>query len=65
MDQAKLDELLALPAAEKLRLIEDLWASLPCDVPLTAEQEQELDRRLALYKQDPDAGRSWEEIRDS
>ena len=31
--------------------------------PLTAAQQQELDRRLDRYEQDPTTGTSWETLR--
>ncbi|HEY3800722.1 MAG TPA: addiction module protein [Caulobacteraceae bacterium] len=51
-----------LTPAEKLELIGELWDSLDAvDVPLTANQRAELDRRLA----DPDlqSGAPWEEVK--
>ena len=46
---ALLTEILHLPAAERLRLVEDIWDSLgasPSDVPVPAWHREELDRRL-------------------
>jgi putative addiction module component (TIGR02574 family) len=47
---ALLDEILRLPADERLRLVEDIWDSLassPTDVPVPQWHLDELDRRLA------------------
>jgi putative addiction module component (TIGR02574 family) len=47
---ALLDEILHLPAADRLRLVEDIWDSLtasPADVPVPDWHREELDRRLA------------------
>ena len=47
---ALLDEILHLPAAERLRLVEDIWDSLTAsttDVPVPDWHREELDRRLA------------------
>jgi putative addiction module component (TIGR02574 family) len=44
-----------LSPAERLRLISEIWDSLPEQPPpnITDEQGQELDRRLALMDADP------------
>ena len=47
---ALLDEILHLPPAERLRLVEDIWDSLTtstADVPVPEWHRDELDRRLA------------------
>ena len=54
-----------LSSAERLRLISEIWDSLPEPPPppdLTDEQGQELDRRLALMDADPTALRPWAEV---
>lgn len=59
-------ELLQLPLDERLQLLEDLWdsiASHPEALPLSEPQCRELDRRWALYEQDPGRGISWEQAR--
>jgi putative addiction module component (TIGR02574 family) len=61
-----LDELLALPAEQRLQLVEALWESLaeePEGVPISDEVREELDRRLAAYAEDPSSARSWAEIK--
>ncbi len=63
----KLSELLELPVEERLKLIEALWESVaerPEALELTAAQKQELDRRLAAYERDPDAGVPWAELKN-
>jgi putative addiction module component (TIGR02574 family) len=60
-------QLLALPAAERLRLAELLWDSVGDAprldaLPLTPMQAEELDRRLAEYPEDDAAGRPAEEV---
>lgn len=57
-------ELLQLPLDERLQLLEDLWDSIaphPEAVPLSEAQRRELDRRWALFQQDPNRGLPWEE----
>ena len=64
MNKALKDQVLQLSPAERLELIGDLWNSLDeADVPLTPEQIEELNRRLAEYHADPNSGRSWKEVR--
>ena len=62
----KLSELLELPVEERLKLVEALWESVaecPEALELTDAQKQELDRRLAAYERDPDAGVLWAELK--
>ena len=52
-------EILALPVAERVRLVEAIWDSIsavPDALPLTQWQKDELDRRLAEFEADPDSG---------
>lgn len=68
MNSLDIQELLKLSVAERIQLVEDIWDSIsasPEMLPVTAAQKKELDRRLADYRANPTAGRSWEEIRDS
>lgn len=49
-----------LPVEDKIKLVEDLWDSIAADqqaLPLTAEQRDELDRRLDAYEADKNRGR--------
>ena len=46
-------EITRLSPRERLSLIEQLWDSLsPADIPLTATQKAELERRLATFDHD-------------
>ena len=61
-----LSELLQLPVEERLKLVEALWDSIaefPEALELSAAQKQELDRRLADYESDPEAGVPWAELK--
>jgi len=56
-----------LTASEKILLAEELWDSVASDeqlFPLTDDQKTELDARLASYSLDPDAGDSWESVKN-
>ena len=58
------DEILRLPADERLRLLEDIWDSLavtPEDVPVPDWHKEELDRRLDNPA--PGPGLTWDEVR--
>lgn len=63
-----LDEIRRLPVAERLKLVEDIWASIlenAADPALTEAQRVELQRRLQEFARDPHAVRSWADIRKS
>jgi len=65
MNQKLIVEILALPVAERVRLVEAVWDSIsavPEALPLTQWQKEELERRLAEFEADPDAGSSLEEV---
>ena len=58
-------EILALPVAERVRLVEAIWDSIsavPEALPLTEWQRQELDRRLAEFEASPEEGSSLEDV---
>lgn len=58
---------MSLSVPERIQLVEDIWdsiAELPEEVPLTAEQKAELDRRLDAYHQDPAEGSPWGMVRE-
>jgi putative addiction module component (TIGR02574 family) len=59
-------EISQLSIAERIQLAEDLWDSIldrPDEVELGLAQQQELDRRLTQHGQDPNAGSSWEKVK--
>lgn len=60
-------DLLALPVAEKLDIIEQLWDSLTAadkdELPLTEWQRQELDRRIDHLDEHPDETIPWEDVK--
>jgi putative addiction module component (TIGR02574 family) len=60
MDLLTHDELVRLTPLERLALISQLWDSLEdSQLPLTAPQQDELDRRIAMLDQDRSEGISW------
>jgi putative addiction module component (TIGR02574 family) len=64
MNKALRDQVMQLPPEERLELMDDIWDSLDeADVPLTPEQVQEMERRIAEHHADPSSSRLWEEVR--
>jgi len=60
MDALNHDELSRLTPPERLALIAQLWDSLESDqLPLTAAQRTELDRRLETIDEDRRQGTAW------
>jgi putative addiction module component (TIGR02574 family) len=60
-------EISQLSVSERIQLAEELWDSIqaPADeLPLTEAQQQELDRRLKQYEQDPTVGSDWESVKN-
>ncbi len=58
------NEIRSLSAAEKIDLLDLLWESLENDpLPLSAEQREELDYRVARYQQSPSDVTPWEQVR--
>jgi putative addiction module component (TIGR02574 family) len=54
-----------LSAEDRLALVQEIWDSLAADVeqtPLTEEQRQEIDRRLAAHRANPQAAILWEQV---
>jgi putative addiction module component (TIGR02574 family) len=59
-------EALQLPVEDRLELAEALWESLeqePVQPELPAWQREILDERLAADEAAPEAGSSWEEVK--
>lgn len=58
-------EILALPVAERLRLVEAIWDSVAAAqdaLPITQWQRDELGRRLTEFEADPQVGATIEEV---
>lgn len=65
MKQELVAEILALPVEERVHLVEAIWDSIsavPEALPLTQWQREELDRRLAEFEANPEAGSTLEEV---
>lgn len=52
-----MDAIFALPAAERLRIVEAIWDSIAAEperIPVTDAQRREIEERLAEYRRDPE-----------
>jgi putative addiction module component (TIGR02574 family) len=66
MQRPTLEELRALSVEDRLRLLEDVWTSLDEEhdrLPIPKWHEEELDRRLKAFEDNPDAGSPWPEVK--
>jgi len=60
MERLDPDEIVRLSPPERIALIAQLWDSLDNDqLPLTAAQQAELERRLTSLDQDRQNGMTW------
>lgn len=61
-----MDRLRRLSVAERVQLAQDIWDTLEPtaeDLPLTEEQKEILDRRLAEHEADPASAIPWESVK--
>ena len=66
MPRSALDEILDLPVPDRIRVVEEIWESIvaaPETLPVPQSQRDELDRRLKLHQEDPEAATPWETVR--
>ena len=71
MNKALRDQVMSLPADEKLELAMELWDDIhppgslrpgeACE--LSEEQMTEIRRRVAEHERNPDSAKPWEEVR--
>ncbi len=64
---AEFAPLFKLGRAERIQLVEDLWDSIAredADLPVSDEKRKELRRRKERFLQHPDAGRTWEQVKN-
>jgi putative addiction module component (TIGR02574 family) len=58
---------LELTIDERIQLVADIWDSIaehPESVEITLEVRDLLDKRLAAYRKDPDAGSPWPKVKE-
>jgi putative addiction module component (TIGR02574 family) len=61
-----LAEIERMSVPERLQLLDEIWESLaaaPEEVPVTPAQREELRRRVAAYRANPQEGASWEVVK--
>ena len=64
MTKAQLQEILELPAPERLRVAEAIWDSLEdAELPLTDAHRKLLDERLTAFLADPEDTLTWPELK--
>ena len=60
------EEISKLSPQEKILLIEEVWDSLaedPSQLPISASQKRELEKRLKSYKKNPHKTSSWQDVK--
>lgn len=66
MGKITVADVLEMPVAERILLVEDIWdsvAALHEAIPFTSEQRDELERRLRDYHAHPETGLSWDDVK--
>jgi putative addiction module component (TIGR02574 family) len=54
----------SLSRSEKFELLDALWEDLEAhSTKLSAEQAEELDRRIVEYEKNPPSGTPWEQVK--
>lgn len=67
MSRILMDDIRQLSVPERILLVQEVWDSIaasPDTVPVSAEQREELDRRLEDLRNAPAAASTWDEARD-
>ena len=62
----QVDEILTLSIKDRLRLVGEIWDSIaasPEEIPLTAAQRKDLDRRKREHRRNLSAAKPWSEIK--
>lgn len=60
-------DILELPVQERIQLVEIIWqsiAAVPHAIEISPELKTEPQARLADFEQNPEAGYSWEQVKD-
>jgi len=60
------NEILALPVAERLRIVETIWDSIAAEsdkFSVTEAQTREIEARMEEYRRDPSIAIPWEVAR--
>ena len=68
MTSISVAEILALPVQERIHLVELIWesvAAVPQAIEVSAEVKADLAARLAEFERDPEAGYSWDQVKEN
>jgi len=63
----KFPDVKRLSPSEKLQFVSELWNELeahPNEVPVSREVIDELDRRMAHFREHPEAFTTWESVKE-
>jgi len=59
-------ETLNLPVSERIQLVTEIWDSIaefPDKIDLTPSTRKLLDKRLAAFRENPNQGSPWQEVK--
>jgi len=68
MSRVQINHILALPIAERVAIVQEIWDSIleqPEQVEITPAQREELERRWIDIQQNRDDGEDWEDVKKS
>ena len=68
MTSISVAEILALPVQERIHLVELIWesvAAVPQTIEVSPEVKADLAARLAEFERDPEAGYSWDQVKEN
>jgi len=66
MNNISISDILALPLQERIHLVQLIWdsvAAAPEALTVLPALQAELERRLAAFEANPEAGYSWEQVK--
>lgn len=67
MPQISVADILELPVQARIQLVEVIWesiAAVPDAIAVSPELKTELNARLADFERNPDAGYSWDQVKE-
>jgi len=66
MNTVSITDILALPLQERIHLVQLIWDSVvvaPEALAISPDLQSELERRLAAFEANPEAGYSWDQVK--
>ena len=67
MTNISVAQILALPVQERINLVELIWesvAAVPQAIEVSPEVKADLAARLVEFERDPEAGYSWDQVKE-